>query len=491
MMFTYRNMDNQIKIKRRPCRRNTFRSIEYFGIFGIAIIAVLFSYFVCVWAGVEISNIDEEPFRTVWFIGAIFAAIFGKIIAEALTKNSAFYKSMTVSIGGSFLIAVFVDAAIWLAIYFSHSWASMRPFFIDIAVYSVLIPIFRSILFRIYSKKKNDMVIVSTKEEALLIASKMIKSGRSKDTMRVFFVDGVGIDESAIKNAIDTCDILYVGRLLKVEYKNDLMAYATMAKYKQAYIVPNTFEIAALKPDISQADDILMLEAQPLKLTIPQRAIKRAFDVFCSALALIVLSPLIGLTALIIHLQDGGPAIYKQDRVTMNGRVFTLYKFRSMIVNAEQKTGAVLMAEGDSRLTRFGRFIRKTRLDELPQLWNILKGDMSIVGPRPERPVFVNEFLKETPAYAYRFNVRAGLTGYAQVRGNYHTDYADKLRWDLMYIRKYSFLTDVWLIILTVFAVFDRHSSSGTEKKQTPEEFLNECGHKIEKSEIGWTIEGN
>lgn len=115
---------------------------------------------------------------------------------------------------------------------------------------------------------------------------------------------------------------------------------------------------------------------------------------------------------------------------------------------------------------------------------------MSIVGPRPERPVFVNKFLKKTPAYAYRFNVRAGLTGYVQVRGNYHTDYKDKPRWDLMYIRRYSFITDIWLIILSCFAIFDKRSASGTEKKMTPEEYLDQCGHAIKKTETSWEIEG-
>jgi len=486
-------MDNKNKANRRPCTRTRFKIIELIGITLIATGTAILGYFITVWSethGERMTNINEISARILWLTGIIVAAALIKLLAESLTKNSVFFKSMSASLGGSFVIAIFTDAALWLTIYFSGSWVSMRPFFIDIGLYTILVPLFRSALLKIFSKKKNDLVIVSTKDEALLIASKMIKSGRDKDTMRVFFVDDPNVNGDSIKAAIDECDILYLGRLLNVCYKNDLMAYATMARYKQAYIVPNTFEIAALKPDISQADDILMLEAQPLKLTILQRMNKRAFDIFCSALALIVLSPFIGLTALIIHLQDGGPAIFKQERVTMNARVFTLYKFRSMIVNAEQKTGAVLMSEGDNRLTKIGKFIRKTRLDELPQLWNIFKGDMSIVGPRPERPVFVNEFLKETPVYAYRFNVRAGLTGYAQIRGNYHTDYTDKLRWDLMYIRKYSFITDLWLIVLTVFAMFDRRSSSGTEIKQTPEVFLEGCGHQIEKSDLSWTIKG-
>jgi exopolysaccharide biosynthesis polyprenyl glycosylphosphotransferase len=479
-----------IETKRRHNRKKTFRAYEYLLLTLLATGSVVLSYFICVWAGVKTDNIDDSATRLYWMIGIFAGMVLSKILSEAFAKNSVFYKSVSSSFGGSIVISGLTDACIWLIVYFSGYWATMKFFFIDFGIYSILAPVVRSALLQFYSKAPRVVVVVSEKEEALLIASKMIKGGRNKDTIRVFFANDLAIDEDAVKGAIDSSDVLYVGRHLRSHLKNTFMSYAVAETYKTAYIVPNTYEIAGMKPDISQADDILMLEAQPLKLTLPQRIVKRAFDIFCSILALIVLSPLIGLTALIIHMQDGGPAIYKQERITMNGRPFMLYKFRSMIVNAEKQTGAVLMTEDDKRLTKFGKFIRKTRLDELPQLWNILKGDMSIVGPRPERPVFVNEFLKKTPAYAYRFNVRAGLTGYAQVRGNYHTDYEDKLRWDLMYIRRYSFITDIWLILLTCFAIFDKRSASGTEKKMTAEEYLDQCGHAIKKSDSSWDIEG-
>ena len=223
----------------------------------------------------------------------------------------------------------------------------------------------------------------------------------------------------------------------------------------------------------------MAIEARPLELNWFQRFVKRFFDVVTSGLALIIFSPLIGIVALAIHLQDGGPAIYKQERVTKNGRIFVLYKFRSMVVDAEKKTGAVLMKSDDSRLTSVGKFVRKTRLDELPQLWNIFKGDMSIVGPRPERPVFVEKFLKETPEYRYRLNVRAGLSGYAQVMGTYNTRYQDKLRWDLMYISKYSFFLDIWLIIKTFLAVFDKDSAAGLSELSELE-FIKASGRRFE-----------
>jgi exopolysaccharide biosynthesis polyprenyl glycosylphosphotransferase len=482
--------NSSIETKPRHNRKRTFRFYEYLLLILISTGSVVLSYFICAWAGLKIDNIDDSAVRLYWIIGVFLGMVVLKVLAEAFAKNSVFFKSVSSSFGGSVVISGLTDACIWLIIYFAGYWATMKLFFIDFGIYSVMVPIARSLLLQAYSKAPRTVVVVAEKDEALLIASKMIKGGRSKDTFRVFFANDLVIDEVAVKAAIDSSDALYVGKHLRSHLKNDFMSYAVAETYKTAYIVPNTYEIAGMKPDISQADDVMMLEAQPLKLTFPQRLVKRAFDIFCSALALIVLSPLIGMTALIVHLQDGGPAIYKQERITMNGKPFMLYKFRSMVVNAEKKTGAVLMTEDDKRLTKFGKFIRATRLDELPQLWNILKGDMSIVGPRPERPVFVNEFLKKTPAYAYRFNVRAGLTGYAQVRGNYHTDYEDKLRWDLMYIRRYSFITDIWLIILTCFAIFDKRSASGTEKKMTPEEYLDQCGHAIKKTETSWEIEG-
>jgi lipopolysaccharide/colanic/teichoic acid biosynthesis glycosyltransferase len=174
-------------------------------------------------------------------------------------------------------------------------------------------------------------------------------------------------------------------------------------------------------------------------------AVKRAFDVVIASLGLAFSLPLWALIALAVVLNDGRPAFYPQRRVGMGGRVFTVSKFRSMIRDAEKHTGAVFAEEDDPRITRIGRLLRKTAMDELPQVWNILRGDMSFVGPRPERPEFVSEFSKKIPGYNLRHQVRPGLTGMAQVYGRYDSKADEKLVYDLLYIRRSSLVTDVML----------------------------------------------
>lgn len=195
--------------------------------------------------------------------------------------------------------------------------------------------------------------------------------------------------------------------------------------------------------------------------------IKRLFDIVVSLIAIIILSPLMIGLAIAIRLYDGGPAIYKQTRLTQGGREFKILKFRSMIVDAEKDGVARLSSESDSRITPVGKFIRACRFDELPQLFNILKGDMSIVGPRPERPEITAEYEKEMPAFGLRLQVKAGLTGYAQVFGKYNTDPHDKLELDLMYINRMSILTDIQIMFATIRILFVKDSTEGIEEGKT------------------------
>lgn len=187
---------------------------------------------------------------------------------------------------------------------------------------------------------------------------------------------------------------------------------------------------------------------------------KRVLDVGISLLLLVLFSPLMLLTAVSIRLEDRGPIFYRQRRVTRDGREFDILKFRSMIVDAE-KQGYKPAGLRDSRITRTGRVIRAVRLDETPQLLNILKGDMSIVGPRPERVEHVRKYTEKLPEFSYRLRVRGGLTGYAQIYGKYNTSAEDKLKMDLMYIEKQSLLLDLQMILLTVKVMFLPESTEG------------------------------
>lgn len=203
--------------------------------------------------------------------------------------------------------------------------------------------------------------------------------------------------------------------------------------------------------------------------------LKRALDLVLSLTALTVLSPVLLIIALLIKIEDGGPVFFKQKRCTKDANVFEILKFRSMIVNAEEQ-GVTPCTENDIRITKVGRIIRKYRLDELPQLINILKGEMSIVGPRPERVEHVEQYIKEVPEFAYRMNVPAGLTGYAQIYGKYNTSAYDKLRLDMLYIETQSFILDLKLVMLTLKILFKPESTEGFEAEKS--QLMNEASSR-------------
>ncbi len=203
------------------------------------------------------------------------------------------------------------------------------------------------------------------------------------------------------------------------------------------------------------------------ELTVEQRFVKRCIDLVCSLLLLVLASPFMLLTAIAVKLYDGGPVLYKQIRCTRGERPFSILKFRSMRVDAEKDGVARLSSKNDDRITPVGKIIRKVRLDELPQLINILKGDMSFIGPRPERPEIIEQYKKEMPEFVYRMKVKAGLAGYAQVYGKYNTTPYDKLKLDLTYIENYTVWMDVKLMLLTLKILFVPESTEGIDEGQT------------------------
>jgi lipopolysaccharide/colanic/teichoic acid biosynthesis glycosyltransferase len=183
-------------------------------------------------------------------------------------------------------------------------------------------------------------------------------------------------------------------------------------------------------------------------------------DLVISTIALVLTSPFMLIAAIAIKLDDGGPIFFKQNRITRNGKIFNVLKFRSMIVDAD-KDGAKKAEVGDDRITKVGRIIRACRLDELPQLINVLKGDMSLVGPRPERIENVYEYSNAYPEFELRHKVKGGITGYAQLYGKYNTSPKDKLNMDLIYIETYSIIQDIKLLILTIKILFMKESTEG------------------------------
>ena len=226
-------------------------------------------------------------------------------------------------------------------------------------------------------------------------------------------------------------------------------------------MTPKISDILIRSSDSIHLFDTPLLLSRNSGLTFEQKFLKRTLDVVLSLLVLIVTSPIMLVIAIAIKLYDGGPVFFKQKRCTKDGKVFEIHKFRSMIVDAEKEGISVPATDRDPRITPVGNIIRATRLDELPQVFDILNGNMSIVGPRPERVEHVEKYTEEVPEFQYRLKVKGGLTGYAQIYGKYNTTPYDKLRLDLMYIQNYSILLDLKLIFMTIKIIFMKESTEG------------------------------
>ena len=262
---------------------------------------------------------------------------------------------------------------------------------------------------------------------------------------------------------IDQYDGIIVGDMPSHE-RNLIIKYC-YAKQIRTYSVPKISDILLRSSvDLNLFDSPLLL-SRNTGLAIEQMFCKRLMDVVFSLLGLVISAPFFLLIAISIKLTDRGPVFYKQTRLTKDGKTFEIYKFRTMIQNAEKYSGAVLASEHDPRILLVGRLLRATRLDELPQIFNILKGEMSIVGPRPERPELAAEIEKEIPEFSYRLKVKAGLTGYAQVYGKYNTTSYDKLKLDLTYIRNYSIFLDLKLIFMTPKIMLLKESTEGVKNE--------------------------
>ncbi|MGD8778216.1 MAG: sugar transferase [Ignavibacteria bacterium] len=221
-------------------------------------------------------------------------------------------------------------------------------------------------------------------------------------------------------------------------------------------IVPDLYEIISGQAKTNQIYGFPLIDIMPQLMPEWEKRLKRLLDIFVSLLILLVSSPVILITSIAIRLDSKGPVFYKQERSGMNGKPFKMVKFRSMVQDAEKKSGPVWSQKDDPRITKVGRIIRKIRVDEIPQMFNVLKGEMSLVGPRPERPYFVEKLSKEIPLYKRRLKVRPGVTGWAQVKHKYDEtieDVKNKLRYDLFYIENISLRLDIQILMRTVFVV--------------------------------------
>lgn len=298
----------------------------------------------------------------------------------------------------------------------------------------------------------------------------VLKMGRISER---FVIDaGLNADDTdmeEIRHQIDKYDAVVICGIDK-NLQKQIISYCYSHK-KRTYLLPDITDIIINNSYNVQMGDSPVLMSRNSGLTTEQLAVKRLLDIILSAAMLVLTLPISIVCAVAIKLDDGGPVFFKQNRVTKDGKIFNIIKFRSMIVNAEAE-GAQKAVNDDSRITKVGKVIRACRMDELPQLLNILKGDMTFVGPRPERIENVYEYSMLYPEFELRHRVKAGLTGFAQIYGKYNTTPQDKLHMDLIYAETYSMLLDIKLFILTFKILFMKESTEG---------FTNEENNNAEK----------
>lgn len=265
--------------------------------------------------------------------------------------------------------------------------------------------------------------------------------------------------DSELLSKIELIDEVFICADIQSDIREKILPFCIKHNKDVCYI-PQYSDLSIISSSLYKTGDIPTFRIANMKLSPEENIIKRAIDLVFGTIAAILSLP-VALLLMVLIKMDGGPVFYTQDRLTRENRIFKIYKFRTMIPDAEKVSGPVLAEDKDPRITPLGRFMRAIRLDEVPQLINVIKGDMSLVGPRPERPFFVEQFEKEIPEYRFRLKVKAGLTGLAQVEGKYNTSVEDKLRYDLIYINNYSVLRDFVIMLQTIKILFLKESTEG------------------------------
>ena len=307
------------------------------------------------------------------------------------------------------------------------------------------------------------VMLIGSEEECQHVYHRMKQQPQLAMELRSICTDLAGSDW---QSAAEQVDVLIICPDIRLKDKAKLVHYCNLHE-KQALLIPNAYEVFCSGMTLDKIDDVPVFRPQHLRLTLEQRSLKRILDVVVASVGFLFALPFMISTAIAIKIFDPGPIFYSQERAGRYEKPFKVYKFRTMRVDAEKLSGPMLAQENDPRITRLGAFLRAVRLDELPQIWNVLVGDMSIVGPRPERPYFVEQFKREIPEYVYRMNVKPGITGLAQVYGKYNTTAYDKLIYDLVYIQNAGIRTDLTIIIQTVRVLFQKSATEGVHDVRT------------------------
>ena len=401
---------------------------------------------------------------------ALFFKIYGGFKLGYLKKTDMLY-SQTISMVCVNVVTYFLISLI------GRNFMEVSPILFmtvaDLAFIFLWTLITGKVYFILYPPKK--LIILYGSHQAAALVLKM-----SQRVDKYMICESVSINES--EEIIREQLLKYEGVIIcdiPAELRNDYLKFC-FENSLRAYIAPKISDIIVRGADDIRLFDTPLLLCRNYGLDFEQRFVKRIFDIVFSLIALVPAMPFMLISAIAVKLYDRGPVLYKQKRLTIDHKEFYVYKFRSMIVDAEKDGKPRLASEEDDRITPVGKILRKFRIDEFPQLLNILKGDMSVVGPRPERPELTEEYKKEMPEFEYRLKVKAGLTGYAQVTGVYDTSPYDKLKMDLMYIENYSVRMDLQIILMTLKTMlFPGKTNAETEEGILPE-FTNNSAKKGE-----------
>ena len=415
----------------------------------------------------RLTGMGKYGFRYNYYVLAGFAVV---MLFFSRTYNAYLlgYMRIRALVFAQFLAQFFSTAVMWLIVSIAwrkcHSpWIFTPALAAQLALDCVWSYYGNKLYFKLNPAKKTILIYRNELDK------KRFGSIKGKPTERLYRIEEElqydGYSFKAIREKLDGYEAVFVAGVHS-RCRNGIAKYCKEQGII-GFFLPHIGDVIMQEARHIQSFDAPVLFVRRSVLNPEYAIFKRAFDIFASFCGIVVLSPVMLITALAIRLYDGGPAIYQQVRLTKDGKQFKIYKFRSMRVDAE-KDGVARLSTGDKddRITPIGHFVRKCRLDELPQLFNILKGDMSIVGPRPERPEIAEQYYKFLPDFRLRLQVKAGLTGYAQVYGKYNTDPYEKLEFDLLYINNMSVVTDLQLIFATFGILFSKDSTQGIEAGQ-------------------------
>lgn len=448
-----------MKRKKLDGVKGTIRAVE-----GLAEVALMTFFYYLFWR----MGYDTGVFPTYFGNGKFVLAGVYTILMIVLFYNFDGFKFGYLKLTEEFIsqvIALFIVNFItyWQLCLIANQVISPVPmillFVLDAVIAFVCVYLYSALYHHLYAPK--NMVMINGADDANDLKSKM---DSRMDKYRISKVISVDAGLEAICAELHKYDAVIINDV-PAELRNDILKYCYRNQIR-SYVTPKLSDIIIRGGmDICLFDTPLLL-VRSKGLTITQRFVKRLMDIIVSFIVLVVASPVMLAVAIAIKCEDGGPVFFKQKRATLGGKSFNILKFRSMIVDAEKEGISRPATDHDPRITKVGNFIRATRIDELPQIINILKGDMSLVGPRPERVEHVQKYGEQIPEFGFRLKVKGGLTGYAQIYGKYNTAPYDKLRLDLMYIEHYSIMLDIKLILLTLRIMLKKESTEGFKKEE-------------------------